>query len=402
MNKENKVLIISSIVLIGFIMAVFFYYILGFYLGTSYNTFLFSPEQFFNDFTALLPKLIGFAPYTPPSEWQNYFPLAYLFLTPFAYIKNKLISSILFGSIFVGFFLHWNIKNLKCEALDKSQNLRNIFIMTFLSYPFLYVIDRGNFDMITFVFFAFFVFAFQSKKYKTAAVLLGIINAFKPFSLLFLVLFVFEKKYRELFLCLGISFLLVLGGFMIFKGNIFNQISVMLQSWRFAWQTYVLKLNGGMNNSSSLFMSLKYFFCLSHKLTTPFLLDKICNYIGSIITVFTIFFTWREKVFWKKITLLTLYMLTVPSIVFDYKLIFIFVPVWLFINAKEASKFDLIYTILFGLMLIPKKQLILEFVPTEITLGIFSVIFNPLIMLTFMGLIIFERVIINKKENADG
>lgn len=402
MNKENKILILSSIVLTGFIIAVFFHYILGFYLNTKYNTFLFDPNQFFGDFTTLLPKLIGFAPYSPPGEWQQYFPLSYLILTPFAYIGNKVIASMLFGFTFVSFFLYWNIKCLKCNNLEKAQNFRNILIISFLTYPFLYVLDRGNFDMIIFIFFTLFVSAFQRGKYTSAAILLGIVNSFKPFSFLFPVIFLFEKKYKEFFLCIGTTFLFVMGGFLIFKGNIFDQLSVLFQSWVWAKKTFILKANGGMNNSSSLFMALKWYFCYMNNIISPQALDKICHYANSIITLFITFFAWKEKVFWKRITLLTLYMLTIPAVVFDYKLIFIFVPIWLFLNAEEKSKFDLIYLILFGLILIPKKYFIFGLLLKKMYLVIFSVWFNPIIMLTFMGLIIAEQFLRQKKEDING
>lgn len=402
MNKKDKVLILSSIILAGFIIAVFFHYILGFYLNSPYNTFLFYANQFFDDFTGLIPKLVGFAPYSPPSDWQQYFPLSYLVLTPFAYIKNKLFASVVFGLIFVSFFVYWNIKELACENLDKTQNFRNIFIMTFLSYPFLYVLDRGNFDMIIFIFFTFFVHALYEGKYKKAAILLGVVNAFKPFSFLFPVVFLFEKKYREFFLCVGISLMLILGGFLCFKGNILYQMHILYQSWDSAQNDFVISLKGGLNNSSSLFMALKLYFCVVAQKISPFVLSKIYNWFTIIFTLVTIFFAYREKVFWKRISLLTLYMLAIPTVVFDYKLILLFAPLWLFINNNEKSKFDLIYLVMFGLLLIPKKFMIIHYTLNAIQLGVLSVWLNPLIMLAFMGLIIYEQFLVSKRGKTNG
>lgn len=400
MDKCEKILFLSAIVLTGFVMAVMFHYVLGVYLNIpAYETFLFEPKQFFDDFTGLIPKLVGLAPYTPPADWQQYFPLAYLVLTPFAYIKNKVVASIIFASIFAYFFLYQNIKELKCENLDKTQNFRNIFIMTFLSYPFLYVLDRGNFDMIIFIFFTLFVCALQGGRYKKAAVLLGVVNAFKPFSFLFPVLFLFEKKYKEFFLCVGTSFFLIIGGFLCFKGNIFSQMHILLQSWVYAQNDFVLRLKGGINNSSSLFMALKLYFCVVSQKISPLALSKIYNWFSIVFTVAIVFFAWKEKIFWKRINLLTLYMLTIPTVVFDYKLILIFVPLWLFINSKDKTKFDLIYLILFGLLLIPKKYMIVSFANATISLGVFSVWLNPLIMLIFMGLIISEQFLLRKEKD---
>lgn len=389
MTKENKVLMLSLIVLTGFVLAVAFHYVLGFYLKFDYpySTFLFNPKIFFGDFTNLLPQIKNFAPYAPPAIWQQYFPLAYILLMPFAFIKNQGVASVIFLSIFLIFWGYWNIKYLKSEKLTLGENFQNIFILSLVSYPFLCCLDRGNFDMIIFIFFALFIFAFQGGKYKTAAILLGIVNAIKPFSVLFLFLFLFEKKYREFFLSVGTSFLLIMGGFMFFKGNVFYQIAIMLESWVFISKSSIMNFTSGMSNSSSLFMALKLIFCNYTKIVTVENLLNIYKYISLFLTGATLFFAFKEKIFWKKISLLTLYMMVVPTLVFDYKLIFLFVPIWLFVNAKEKSKYDVIYIILFALILIPKRFLLVGF----IKFLIFSVMVNPIIMLIFMGLIIFEQ-----------
>lgn len=393
MEKRNKILLLSNIVLIGFFIAVVFHYILGFYmnLGYSFNTFLSEPYRAFDDFLGLLPKIKSFNPYTPPADWQNYFPLAYLILIPFAYIKNQLLSYFLFLYMFLTFFIYTNIKFFNCKSLNKFDNFQNIFILTFLSYPFLCLVDRGNFDMIVLIFSMLFVLFFQKEKYSASAITLGIINALKPFSLLFLFLFLFEKKYKEFFLSIITTLLLIIGGFMIFKGSILDQFSVMLTSFIYVKQLFLFNLSGATSNGSSLFIALKFLLCSFNHFISVASLIKIYNVITLFITFFTVFFLWKEKEFWKKITLLTLYMLTIPYAVFDYKLILLFVPLWLFIEKKEKSKFDLAYTICFGLLLIPKRYIIVFGLIHKINLILFSIVANPLIMLTFMGLIIVEQ-----------
>ena len=83
-------------------------------------------------------------------------------------------------------------------------------------------------------------------------------------------------------------------------------------------------------------------------------------------------------------------------VAFDYKLIFLFIPLWLFVNAEEKTKFDLIYTILFALLLIPKR-FFLVLGPGVFKWFSLSLVTNPLIMIIFVGLIIFEQLY-NKKE----
>lgn len=402
MQKSDKITLISTIVLVGFVFAVIFHYILGYYCGFEYplNTFLLLPSEAIGDFWDLLPKIKGFAPYVAPAEWQNYFPLGYLILVPFAYIKSKVFAYIVFVLIFISYFWYANVKNATCEKFSKLQNFQNIFVLSFLTYPFLYILDRGNLDMMIFILFASFVFALEKNKYQGAALFLGVINAIKPFSVLFLLLFLFEKKYREFFLSVATSFLLIVGGFLLFKGSIFDQISVMIQSLEYFHVSFILFISSGTVNSSSLFMALKYLLSNQLGLIPTTELVKICAPISFLITLFTGVFAWKEKIFWKRITLLTLYMVVVPYASFDYKLLFLFVPMWLFFRAKE-TRWDLVYAVLFALLLIPKRFLMVPIESfSQIKFYLLSVVLNPIMILLFMGLIVAEGFY-NKKKDAE-
>lgn len=388
MEKSDKVLLLSSIVVAGFFIAIIFHYFCGNVLGLGdpLNTFLLYREWVFSDFIWVSDATKNLAPLSQPNIWIIYFPFAYVLLFPFTLIKNLLLSYFLYTSIFIGFFVYCNIKFLKCENLNKLQNFQSIFILTFMTYPFLYLLERGNFDMYLVLLMAVFVFAFMKEKYILSAVALALINAIKPFSAIFLILFLFEKRWKELFLSIFITILLTLGSFLILEGNILSQIAILKTNFNILSERFLYHPLHGTTNSSSIFFALKLFiFDQKLSLSTQSLV-KIYSYLGFVLTCLTILFTCKEKVFWKQITLLTLYTSTVPYVVFDYKLIFLFIPIWLFVNQEEKSKFDLLYTILFGILLIPKKYF------WFFGFHILSVYLNPIIILLFMGVIIYEQI----------
>lgn len=389
MEKKDKISLISAIVLTGFTVGVFVHYILGFYMHFPFpfNTFLFGPDMNFSDFFVILPKEFF------PTFYGGYFPLGRIILSPFLLFKNQLFAYFIFVSIFFAFLIYMNLKNFLCRDLGAFQNFQNLFTLTFLSYPVLYCLDRGNLDMLLVILFAGFVYALKSEKYLSAAVLLAIQNAVKPFPLLFLFLFLFKKRYKEFFFSVIITALLVIGGFMVSKGNFFDQMILFikgLSDFKFA---YVYSMNdNGMTNTSSLFTALKLFLCKNTPLISTFTLVKIYDALCSVITAIALFFTWREKVFWKKITLLSTLMLLTPYFVADYKLVFLFIPIWLFVSSQEKTRFDLLYTVLFGLLMIPKQFLIFWVNIGEFTkYVIFGIAVNPLLMIILISAIICEQ-----------
>lgn len=404
MEKSQKITLLATVVMTGFALAVIFHYSLVYYIHLKYpfNTFLFNPNYVFGDFLGMMPLIKNFAPFQEANLWVNYFPLAYIFLFPFSLIKSPLIASLIFTSIFLVYWMHTNVKNFNCKNINPLLNFQNLFILTFLSYPYLVLLDRGNFDLILFILMSAFVFSFKSEKYLKSAVLLAVVNAIKPFYLIFLTLFLFQKKYKEFFLSLLISFLLIIGGFMVLHGDFWNQITVFITNLMLFKQNFVFSAESGLLNDSSLFMGLKYLLFQVIKLPTSaiFSFVKIYSVLNIIMTLVVLFFTFKEKVFWKRISLLTFYSLLMPYVVYDYKLIFLFIPIWLFVNSEEKTKFDMIYTILFALLLIPKKIIPVLSIGGGLKWFCLSLVVNPLIMLVFIGLIISEQLGKQKKSDT--
>ncbi len=402
MDKSKKISLLVLIVVIGFSLGVIYHYILGNYLKMEdqFTSFLWPARDSFCDFKATLYYIQDFKPYDGKANfWVVYFPLSYvIMLFPFLFVKGWLNGYLFFVSIFLFFLFYANKKYLYCENLNKFQNIQNIFTLSLISYPVLYSLDKGNFDMVLFVLLGLSVFAFRAEKYKTSAVLLAVVNACKPFTLLFLLLFLMKKKYREFFLSIVLTGFLIVVGFLFFGFDILYQAKVLID----IWQTYKLAYafsdikEFGMAFGSSLFMPLKVFLCRLPEppVLSTFLFTKIYDALCFLITAATLFFVWKEKAFWKQLALLTCNFILLPYITYDYKLIFLYIPMWFFISAKEKTKFDLIYIIIFGLLFIP-KNIIINLVQTNPVIPKFfslSIIINPILMLILTILIIYEQL----------
>jgi len=107
MEKFEKITLLANIVFVGFVFAVIFHYILGFYMHLPYpfNTFTSPSNMSFSDFTNIMDLIKDFMPYKNVSIYIVYFPLTYIFLFPFTFIQNKIIAYLSFLSIFLSFLI---------------------------------------------------------------------------------------------------------------------------------------------------------------------------------------------------------------------------------------------------------------------------------------------------------
>lgn len=384
MEKSEKILILSSVILVGFLFTIVCHYVLNFYFSfpdNSWGNFIWPIHGKFLDYidTLTITQNTTFLKIT--ELWPNYNPLAIIFLFPFSLIQNFFLSYAIFVSIFLGLFLYSNIQNFRCADLIPMQNLQNIFVLTFLSYPILIMIDKGNVSMISFVFFAAFIHFFQKEKYMISGFFLAILGALAPLSCLFSLLFLFKRRFKEF--CLTITILvLIIYDLSLLTSQPLNKIIFFKHLLGISNSLDIA--NGElMTNVSSLFVLFKLLFKQVIGIGT---LKHLYNYFSLIFILVTSIFVWREKTFWKQITLLTLTFLLVPYFINDYLLLFLFAPIWLFVNKANKTVFDLGYTSLFALFLLPKP---------------FGNIINPLLMLLFMSLIILEQFK-NKKVGTNG
>lgn len=398
MEKSRKITLFATIILVGFAFGVFYHYYLTYYSPKQYvgvyNSFLYPASYAFCDFFGAFPFIKDLKPYQSVNSWMVYFPFAYIFILPFAYIKNKVLAYSIYLSGFLIYLIYTNTKMFSCKNLTKLQNFQNIFIITLLSYPVLYCLDKGNFDIYLFVLLGFWAYAFQKEKYGLSAVLLALINAMKPFTVFFLLFYFMKKRYKEFFFSIALTAFLVVVSFLLIPDSKTLELSNFLFSLKYYKASYTQTNYIGMGFISSLYMPMKAL--MLHFSTAPKdvkIFNAFYDYLCSFLTIITLVFVWREKTFWKQLTLLICNFLLLPYCTYDYKFIFLFIPIWMFVNQKEKFKTDWAYLILFALLFIPKNVII----SLPLIHGTYdnwlslSAIINPIIMIELSLLIIHEQ-----------
>ncbi len=73
--------------------------------------------------------------------------------------------------------------------------------------------------------------------------------------------------------------------------------------------------------------------------------------VAAAAVIYTVFL---EKQLWRRVAILVLVMLLLPPLSADYKLLLIYLPLYLFIDCDERSRLDPAFLAIFGLLLIPK------------------------------------------------
>ena len=237
----------------------------------------------------------------------------------------------------------------------KNGNLEEkilLALLLILSGPFLFQLERANLIFVTLSFIMFYVYGYNSQnKYikNLAFISLAIASSFKIYPAVLGFLLVKEKRYRDAWILFfyGITFfvlpIIFVGGFEkfpLFINNIVNATKILNST------SSLIKLS--INN---LFHVLSSLFKIGfiEKLGFP---ATILTLISGILII--ILSDFKEK--WKPIAIGTTLMITVPNFSFIYAMIFISIPLVLFLDEPQKDKLDNIYIILFVLMLVPLRS----------------------------------------------
>ncbi len=356
LDRIKKIQILSLCVLIGFELAVGYHYYLGYYYSEPYpaNTFLFRPGVHSSDFYDVVRDGHTLSPYLEYKSAQYPFLalLGYLFsLIPEAYI--------IYSFLIVIFFLLLSVTHLWVDNWLTSAT--PVFILTFLSYPFLIATDRGNFESLVFIFLLAFMYFFTKKRYFTSALFLSFAISMKLYPAILLVLFIPEKRVRELLICIASTAAITLISLLCFRGGILPNLAFLMQGSNIGANSLFSQFTSLSSNMVQRGVSLLTFIKILSYSTGLFQGVKnslfltcyliLAGALGILIVLSVVFI---EKEIWKRFALLIFAMLLLPHISADYKLLHIFIPIYLFINTEHSSRFDILYLLAFAMLLIPK------------------------------------------------
>ncbi|MCX5848666.1 MAG: glycosyltransferase family 87 protein [Deltaproteobacteria bacterium] len=362
-------------------------------LPYPFNTFLFRPDAVFSDF--LYPYLgnVNLNPYFSgvPSLRSSYYPFTNIIFYLFSYLPQPHIIMIL---CFVLAFVYFNRINLKSE--DKIEYFSNVFILSFLTYPFLFLIDRGNIEMVVFIFLAVFILLFKREKFFAASIFLTLAIAMKAYPIAFIVLFLDKKRYKN---ALGILFSVAVLEFvslLFHQGGLAANLNHVLSGFNIRNDRlpYIGSIIYGNNiflqRGVSLYTLVKLILIEQNQIMNIDMAELVRIYniiMGVLFTILSAYILLIEKEFWKKVMLLVIAMLLFPYISCDYKLILLFLPLFLFINSTKVQKSDLFYVIMFSLLLIPKDYFFFKWIYSDSLFHDISIAV-PMNILILLGLLL--------------
>jgi hypothetical protein len=374
------------------VTAIAAHYVAAFYLNfpVPRATFLFKPSDYFMDWYNPYDYAKAFL-HAGASDHSVYFPFAFLTVVAATVAPGTVGFSIVVAGFLVALVLMLRGWVVDSED-DELVRLQYVFILTALSYPVLFAIDRGNLEMLVFVFIAlFFYFLYARRSPWLAALFLGAAIAFKLYPATLLLLLLAERRFKVL----GLSVAFALG-LTAFGAGVLGalghrspiEIIRMSMSDKEGFQQYFVYLDGGLQHGHTLWGLLRMPGFLQG---TPVTVGDTRTYTVVAALVFLAIAAYVllfEHERWKRVLFATVPAVLLPFTSGDYTLLHIYFPLVFFLNASRVSRWDAVYVILFGLLLIPLDY---HYFSVNLDGVSSSVVIYPVAMIALMVLAIIDR-----------
>ena len=360
LTPARRIAVVRTVVVIGFVAAIVYHFAQWVWFGHGYpsNTFLFRPEDRFMDYLNIVQDSAGLNPF---ARLGGYLPFGYFIGYLLSYFEPYLVGFVLSMLFFTACLLYYGLRRLTASGQHFTAAFFSVAAITLLSYPFLFVVDRGNFDFLMCLFLVLFFIFLERHAERAAAFVLGLSIAMKAYSLVYALLFVQQKRYRAALLtavtAVGVNVL----SLALFKGGLFLNTRHLFTAFHSSVN------NGVFNNalyirfSSSLYtflvVSAAPWFPRLHANAVFFNYYNGCALL--LLLALIGYLLKYERVHWRQVTLLTIALILLPFTSGDYRMVFLFLPLWMYLSTSETSRFDSYYVVLFSLLLIPKNYGIL-------------------------------------------
>ncbi len=194
-QSRRLLAVIAVAVLLGTALSAMFHYVRGVYLGEHYpaNTFLYEPRLRFSDFFTVYRDVTRFHPGV--SRTMAYSPFLHVVVSALTVLPARFAFALVVAAFLATLALViWRAG----AAIDEPVvRLQQVAMLGFLSYPVLFVLDRGNLDMVIFVFLAAFFYLYYERRSSWAWLPLAMALAGKYDWAVFVVLLLSDRSYRQ-------------------------------------------------------------------------------------------------------------------------------------------------------------------------------------------------------------
>ena len=405
-ERQEKIRLSLKIVLGGLALALLLHVVLaGLVLRAGYPTdsFLFRPGLVFSDFyegleNGNLNPYLGGAPNGRPNFAEfprlpsNYPPFAHLPMWFLSLFGNEL-AFFIYLAVCVGFVFATAAVALRADS--RWRTALNAAGIALASYPFLFLLHRGNFEIFNYILVWCFAYSYAKGKWTASSLWLGAACAFKPFALPFFALFLDRDKFKAGLVGLLSMVLLTLSSFALMHGSVCENARAMAANGAAYAVLYVRGIEGiafGHSAFSFLRVAGGLFAGALPGAASPlfmkaYMAAALCA--GGVLACYAL----KARQLWQALALLAGAGTLLPYVSMDYRLLLLLIPFFHFVNATEKTPRDPFYCVLFSLLLVPKSYL--YFWNTEISS---SVLLNPLLIAVLCAAVMRDIIVARRTE----
>jgi hypothetical protein len=368
------------IVFTGFCAAGIFYYFQAIYLGRHFpfNTFLSVPQAHFSDYANMLSMCRDLNPYHSESR-SGYPPLANLFYFAFSKLPGN-IGEVLYFLIPL-IFLFWGTYR-RLTTLPPYYKLQAALVLL-ISYPILFAVDRGNLDLWIMVCLGVFLTNYTAKdsiSLELANIALAIAIALKLYPILFLLLYVKDRRFIGILKIALICSLATIAASALFAGGAPNAIKDFMGMLSTTDSLVTQKLEYGSSNVGIYYAGkiLVELFHLNLDAKEVAMLYKRCAIVILLLSCGAVLV--KQLEFWSSAVCIVCLTCLVPTLSNDYRMVNFLFPLILIVNARTLKPISALTAIVvISLLMVPKNYYL--FFP-EIARGDIGIadILNPLLI----------------------
>ncbi|MDH7497041.1 MAG: glycosyltransferase 87 family protein [Syntrophomonadaceae bacterium] len=354
-----------------------------------YATFLYYDRSVFVDFRGVLAAVNSGRPYSSDDFLMPELPPALILVSLLGDLPHAWGHLLMTVAFLTGVFLlcqRWLSPLLPNGILRQSAPF-----VILSSYPVLTLVERGNVEMLLFLCTTAFLTALRASRPRPALPLLALAISMKVYPAVMLPLLISRRLYSEAVVTAVLAFAMTCTGYALlakWSGTTALQVlqahAASLHQWASA-STILPTL--GVSHAHSLWAVYRLFFGLEHPPSVGYLAGVLIVFLGLAGWVIVV-----EHRLWAQVSLLAMAMLLLPYMSWDYTLIHVLIPLFLFLNKSQPSRFDLAYAVMLSLLVVPMSY---YYFFADVGL---SVVVYPLLMVTLIGVLVYEGYHIYKSS----